>query len=393
MIEDDKALLLSDKEDKSLQKYTSKQWKTSLGILIIIVECLCSIGSISCLQIITRLPPNFELNSLRFAIGLLFVITYLLLCRQLPRVPWELTSWLFLAVLATYVYNLTLFSEYVKQLPIGAVFGINQGFEILLVAIASRILLHQEHSWFKVALILTTFVGIGLVISSSFLPGHAGIKERHHNRNDTNFTLMSYESYQQPSNPNSTEQAIDGLDYEYSLNDINETITSPKNYYSNIETGFTTESILIAIGLLFACAVSLTTESLAISGTPLREINSIFLSFWYFLFGSIASPLTSLTFENMFIPETMTDKICSLVHCTLASVATFLYILVLKLLDANLVAIVYSIHIPLALTTQMFLLQSVTPPVELWVLVLGLVIITFSVFGISMNAICNANNS
>ena len=129
------------------------------------------------------------------------------------------------------------------------------------------------------------------------------------------------------------------------------------------------------------------TESLAISRTSLREINGVFLSFWYFLFGTILSPLTSLTFENMFIPETMTDKICSIVHCTLASASTFLYIFAIKLLDANLVAIVYSIYIPLALTTQMFLLQSVTPPVELWVLVLGLVIITICVFAISTNAV------
>ena len=148
MIEDQKSLLLDD-EDKSKRKHTNKGWKTCLGVLIILIECLCAIGSISCLQIITHLPPNFELNSLRFAIRLVFVIIYLLFSRQLPRVPWELSRWLFIGVLATYIYNLTLFSEYVKKLPIGAVFGVKQGFVILLVAIASRILFQQEHSWFK----------------------------------------------------------------------------------------------------------------------------------------------------------------------------------------------------------------------------------------------------
>ena len=378
---DENKLLLELEDSKQLKKeqlykgYVNP--KNCFGIFIIVVQCMCEIGSISCLQLITDLPPNFELNSLRFAIGLVFVIVYLLVSWQLPVIERNLAAWVFLGVLATYFYNLTLYSEYVKELPIGAVFGIKQGFYILLVALASRILLKQKHSWLKLFLIATTCLGIGLVILSSFLPHGETVSGNLNKCNKHDLSAM-------------LEEDIDKVPGE--LKDVvlkNETkMTILCEDFPNNLTGYTTDGVLIAIALIFACMVCGTVENLVISGTPLKDVNGIFLSFWYFLFGSFSSILTSITFETMFLPDMLTDKIYSVMHCTFASLTTFLYIFALKFLDPSILAIVFSIHIPLALVTQIFLLQSITPPVELWVLILGLAIITLSVFAISTIAVC-----
>ncbi len=360
------------KKEKQCSEYMNL--KGCAGILIIIVQCMCEIGSISCLQVIRHLPPNFELNTLRFAIGLVLVIIYLVLSWQLPLIQRDLTGWVLLGVLATFFYNLTLYSEYVKKLPIGAVFGIKQGFYILLVAMATRILLKQKHSWLKVALMLMTWIGIGIVILSSFLPKSENMMKHWSNCNNWNHTSIS----QEDSNKLLKDEAA-----EHTKN-----LTLLQKDCSAHLTGYTTDGVLISITLIFTGMLCATVENLTISGTSLKDVNGIFLSFWYFLFGSISSILTSITFENMFIPEKLTDKIYSVVHCTLASVVTFLCIFALKLLEPNILAIIYSIQIPLALITQMFLVQLVTPPVDLWVLILGLVIITLSVFMISMTAVC-----
>ncbi len=380
---------LLESQDESTKEHPIKGWnsKNCLGITFIVVDCMSSIGSISCLQLTTDLPPNFELNSLRFAIGLVFVTVYLLLTRELPRIRKELTAWVFLGVLVTYFYNLSLYNEYVKELPIGAIYGIGQGLFILLVAIGSRILLKQNHSWLKLALTFTSFIGIGLVILSSFLPSRDIANKCEWS--DTNLTSTSKDFNKLNI---SSGQYVKGHGPSLENRYYGTNVTFLPEDCRDLARQYTTKALLIAIGLIFASILCVSIENLVISGTSLKEVNGIFLSFWYFLFGSISSALTSVMFENIFIPDKLTDKIYSVVHCTLASAKTILYIYVLKLLESNLTAVVYSIDIPLSLGTHMFLLQSVTPPVELWLLILGLLIITISVLAISLNECLYSKN-
>ena len=65
---------------------------------------------------------------------------------------------------------------------------------------------------YHLALIFTTFVGIGLVISSSFLPHHHPIEQQANNSVGTNLTQMALESYLKVRN--STEQDINEIGYE-----------------------------------------------------------------------------------------------------------------------------------------------------------------------------------
>ncbi len=428
---DEKELLLEDNRRYQCSN-TKWNWKTFIGIFILLTECVCEIGSIACLQLIKDLPPNFELNSLRFAIGLILVVVYLLLGRQMPKIKKELLGWLFLGVVATYFYNLALYSEYVKELPIGAVIGIEQAFYILLFALATRILLKHKHSWLNLFLILTTFIGIGLVILSSLLPrggalDNSNIKigslssidlgnytELTIGGNGSNYSLKNND--EKGFNPNINRigsaqnwmvqnlniSAYDSQEIHIARNTTmqssNKTLNKDRNQGTDDPSwptdgvDHTTEGVLISISLLFCAILCATTESLNISSTPLRDVNGIFLAFWYFLFGAVASALTSIMFEDIIIPETLSDRMFSFSHCLFASAVTFLYIFASKLLEPNVLAIVYSIHIPLALITQFFLMESVTPPVDIWVLVLGLIIIALSVFASSVGAVYSRNN-
>ncbi len=350
----------------------------------------------------------FELNTLRFAIGFVFVVVYLVFTWQLPSINRSLIKWTVLGILATYIFNLTFYNEHVKELPIAAVFGTKRAFAMFLGAAASKVVLKEKLGWLKIALIFATFVGIGFVISSSFLPvnNEQGIKTEHlqisdktssaayqtniqtadksamvENTNGTNFSDPYWVSF---SNINITTPAFSSARKADSQND---SFLSKYSISDSLLHEYTAEGIIISITLIFIAQLSAIVENLTISGTGLREVNGVFLAFWYFLSGTLLSFLTSLITEDVFIPNNTMDKVLSSIHCIAASAVTFTYIVAVKLISPALLTIIFSIHIPLALMAQMFLLRSVTPPVELWVLILGLAIITLSVFVMSISAV------
>ena len=383
----------TDTEDGETHKdWRGNNWnvKNCIGITLMVMECMSELGSISCLQLITDLPPTFELNILRFAIGFVFAILYLVFTWQVPHIERNLILWTVLGIMATFFFNLSLYNEYVKKLPIGAVFGTKFASYILLCAAATKIFLKEKLGWLKIVLICTTLVGISLVILSSFLPVQG--KQQMEIRLD-GVTYARNETVDVFTNEKVSERHPN-ISYPYLMSNgtSNE---SPNVWKADFQTDIdsspvqkiSVQAIIISITLLICSQACGVTENLAISGTGLKDVNGIFLAFWYCLFGASLSLATSLVFEDIFIPDKNMDRLLSVTHCTTASAVTFLYIFAAKLLNPNVLAIVFSIQIPLALTTQMFLLKSVTPPVELWVLMLGLAIITISVFIMSISAI------
>ncbi len=331
-----------------------------LGIFIVVIICMCDIGSIACLQLISNLPPDFELNTLRFAVGLVFSVIYFLSKRKVPKVRQKLAKWVFVVALATYFYNVFLFNGYVKELPVGAVIGLKQGFFIILIAIASWIILKERHSQFQYFLTLTTFLGVVFVTMSSFLPDNTK-----HNGSSN----------------------ISNIGRKLQASAMDKGMLPSRKIAQETMSSDNGSTSMISISFIFCCALFGTIENLVISETGLKAENYSFLSFWYFLFGAISSFITSVLWEDIFIPHKPLDQFLCLIHCTLASAGTFLLIIAFRLMNPSLLSVVFSVQIPLALVTQMFLLQSVTPPVDVWMLVLGLSIITISVLLISIRAI------
>ena len=382
-------------EDKETHKdWRSNNWnvKNCIGISLIVMECISEIGSISCLQLITNLPPTFELNTLRFAIGFVFAILYLVFTWQVPYVERNLIPWTVLGIMATFFFNLSFYNEYVKKLPIGAVFGTKIASFMLLCAAATKIFFKEKLGWLKIGLIFATLVGIGLVISSSFLPAQSKQQMEIENYQKSEGVIYAKNGTADVLKHEKISERHPNISHPYVMsNAMSNKI--PKVWEADFQMDYSpvqkisVQAIVISITLIFSSQVCGAAENLAISGTGLKYVNGIFLAFWYCLFGTLLSFVTSLAYEDIFIPDNNMDRLLSVIHCTSASAVTFLYIFAVKLLNPTVLAIVFSIHIPLALTTQMFLLKSVTPPVELWVLILGLAIITISVFIMSTSAI------
>ena len=376
-------------------------------MLIHLLCCSCNVASLACLQVIQHLPPDFQLNSLRFGIGLISAATVLIFKNQCPKIERKYFVWLSISIMSVLMYNITLYTVYVKALPLGALFGIRQGFVIILVALGSRVTMKLRFSAWQIFLMATTMVGLGFVIYSSFTDC------RCHNKQSCaklcNIISMSNARSGGLCLPSlfvmPTEHCNSKMEHAEFQNNMQMPYFELRNL-TNIDHGepikngtgehthtelLTLKTVGLSISLLAGNALFWTIECLMLTATTLKEVDSIVLTFWYLLFGTVSSIVTSLLIEDFFIPKDIIDRILCIIHCVTASLITFLVILALKFVHPNILSMVGTGQIPATIFIQMVLLQSVTPPVNVWILIVGTSIITLSVFGYSLHAILQQN--
>ncbi len=362
-VKNEKCHLLKESEDDSeKQKLISSSYcQTVCGIVAVCGITMCKVISISCLQLMEHPPPEFELNFLRFAAGILFNVTFLTITRTLPRI--ERKKWVPVLIVAfvTLTSSLSLYNKYVKMLPVSGVFGIRAGLFLLQVSVLSRIVLKHSPSTMQLILTNTALIGVSLVIYSSF---NDGSEEKSNAVIAINSSVFNSEN-------------ISSVGY---LNISG--ITSPDSYTPQDKV-----YLIFAALTLFGNALSDSIEVTVISISSLKETNAAILSFWYFLCGMLFSIPPTMIFEKIIVPQEPNEIILVIVHSVSSSGVTFLAIVAIQLLLPSIFSVLQSSEIPVALTCQMFLLHTVTPPVDLLVFIVGLLIITVSVLGISLLAL------
>ena len=105
-----------------------------------------------------QIPPDFELNNLRFGVGILFSLAYFTTKRIVPKVAKENIKWLLAVAMTTICYNLTLYSHNLKRIPIVTLLCIHQTFRIFLTLILSKIFLKLDIPFTKCIICLITMV-------------------------------------------------------------------------------------------------------------------------------------------------------------------------------------------------------------------------------------------
>ncbi len=347
--------------------------------------------------------------------GSLIAGTYFLVKRQVPTIEKSQAGWVILGAVAVYFYSVTLYNEYVKELPLAAVIGIEQAFYILLLALATRIVLKEELSRFIITVIFVTFIGISLVLTSAFLVPESDKLQIEALNYEKDLVSLFGESSNQPFN-GKDEQSLNlsgteerdknlgnassvywNIKEKWSLFTVNElpnktdsrttvngTNMTPYEVNNDGSTQYSWFRVVVEVALLFSCVFCETIENLAISATPLKDVSSMSIAFWQCVLGLISTSITSLIFEDIFIPQSSMDKFYCILQAMFATGVTFLYIIASQLVEPSVLAIVFTLHIPMAILIETFLLQSVTPPTNTWLLISGLIIITLAVFTISI---------
>ena len=67
------------------------------------------------------------------------------------------------------------------------------------------------------------------------------------------------------------------------------------------------QSFIVSVCVIFVASLSSTIETVIISGSPLKDGNTVILPLWYFIIGATFSMIVSLVFEHPFIPDNIYD--------------------------------------------------------------------------------------
>ena len=339
-----------------------------VGVAAATSTILAQLGGIASIQLMSQIPPDFELNTLRFAVGVAFSTLYLLLKQTFPRISKENVKWLAVVSVTTVGYNLSLYSHNLKMMPIVTLLCVLQTFRIILTLLFSKVFLKSDISLMKFAICLITIIGTTLtVIPRVEMYLQSPCESCIHLKNNTNqhisSTGVNYSvGFSPGSNINYTSEYYVG--------------NSDNSNYGNSNYGIV--SFLVSVSVIFVAALTSTIEATVISGSPLRDENTVIFSFWYFIIGTIFSLTVTFIFEQPFIPDNASDILLCFGHSVGASAVTYLDLVALQILDINVYVIIITLRLPIALVLQMTILKSIIPVKHILVLGIGMIITVVS---------------
>ena len=373
---------VTDVENQNKQQ--SDYGKFCVGIVAVMGLYVAQVASIACVQLMNEQPPDFELNFLRFSVGVLYSIGYLSVRQMPPRVDRKNIKWMFSLVLTSIGYNLFLFSHFLKQIPIVTVMAVHQSLKIIFSLILTRIFLKSKMPIAKLIICFVTLGGTILTVIPKVL------EYAQHDQLHTNSMIQSTFNISDADNTNCASNLsvmgimhseVDALGHTPMYTGQN---ASGESFANNSISDATAKLSRVSIFLLAICYTipapfSSSVKSIVVAGTSLRDAHIVPLSFWYLSISSLISLIVTFAFEEPLIPDKVSDILLCFGHATSTSCLMYLEILALQNLDVNMFVVMASVRLPLAFLTQMTVLREVTYVEYLWMFVTGMVIIVISV--------------
>ncbi len=115
------ALDCEDSTNELEQNLQSKNKKLIIGISVALVSAFCYVSGLVAFQRIYDAPPDFQLNTLRFILGLTIITSGLITKRTVPKISVNDTKWLALAGIGFISVNLLMYTNEIRFLPLGTV--------------------------------------------------------------------------------------------------------------------------------------------------------------------------------------------------------------------------------------------------------------------------------
>ena len=361
---------LLDLSETDKQQVTNLR-KFSLGIIGAFGYNISVTGGIACILLMDKPLPDFQLDTMRFSVGLIFASLFLVTNRKTPTVARKNIKCMCFIAAVTVSYNVALYSHYLKNLTFVGILSLQSCFAVILISILSMIFLKTNIPLTKYLIIVTTLVGLGLTLASQY----------------TEFTSCTEKSNAINKNENSSN-IIDLHQDRDMINITAHIITNNSNNRTRLShtniTGKLFEikggvrcnemsTILISVAILIAARFLGCTESIAVTGTGLKDENTVILSFWYFILGITVSAVAMTVLEDPFFPVTVTDLGLWLGHAVSASSVTYFDLLAVQNIDVNVYYITGTFKLPVSFPLQLTLLKDVTPNANMYLLVSGMV--------------------
>ncbi len=411
-----------DPADRRLQKLS-----LILGVIITFLVCIFDATGISCLQLMEKLPPDFEINSTSFTLGLVCNSLYLLFKRKLPKFPKRKLVWLFALCVVFLTDNVCLYNHEASFLPLGSIGSLGYAFCIIYSVILSRIFLKEKVTCHKGVAVLITLTGLVFTImahvprfgnnrdtdsnvqclngdhnnltntlNTVYNTSHLQDKGFHSNDvnallKDLNLTSNSYlnlskQSYLTETHSNQERTSYNQLEnissvveksHNNSMKDIAESSDLHHTECIDPSTGHHSSfwSQFVSMSLLAIACLCSSLETVMLSGSRLKNESPPVLGFYIFLMGTLFLLPATFLIEEPILPVNSTDFLYLLGHAISSAGLTFCYIIAAQLLMPMVLSIIESFGIPLMFCVQMGFLQSVSKPTNIWLQVTGILLV------------------
>ena len=378
----------------------SKEQKGSMrvlltGILAILAVYIANIAGITCVQLMAQLPPDFELNALRFSVGVVIAIIYLLGKRTTPTLSKSKIEFVLALAATQAIYNVFLYSHHLQQIPIVTILSVYQAFKIIFVLILSKIFLSSEIPCIKVLICVISFAGTSLTVLPKIIEymhnGWEPIPKDHDKVFNTtnlfkqriNGTVFKYDypvlNPTKGLTPNliSCNNSVSRVVCDCSDFNTSDVTDSPDTIH-HVKEVVTLETFLFGVCFPIPSSLSSAAQNVLITGTYLKETNFVVFSLWYGTIVTAFSFTMMFAFEHPIIPDNLTDILLFFGHACSAASGIYLEVLICQNIDVNVFAVMATVRLPLAFLAQKKILKSVTHVEHLWMFITGILTIVIS---------------
>ena len=153
-------------EEEASKCRDSVKFKLFLGTALTFLSTIFAACALTCLQIMSEVPPALEINAVTYTVALVTSGVILLFRMELPKISldykWSLLSICVLMVL----YDVFLFNKQSAFLPLGSIEAVQYGFTIIFSLLLSWKFLDEKIGCLKVGAVVLAIIGLAMNATS-----------------------------------------------------------------------------------------------------------------------------------------------------------------------------------------------------------------------------------
>ena len=343
-MDEDTKLQESEKLVKSTDQSGVDLVKKLKGIMAAFGWVLMAVTSATCVQLLKRSIPDFQLNTMRIGVALVAFSIVLVFKRSIPVISRTeiLSTFVFgvLSFLSSMVYFVA-----VTFVPVSTAQSLHITCGIVFGMILFAVFWTDKITTKRVFCAILCIIGVTLVIQPDFIftkPVPATAKAQN---NDVNIT---------------------NLHSDYNINNLNGTYLEKINHPVLLALGYTFSG---ATGLVISCNL------LLLKKRPYLNENKFEVLFWSFFTGTLLSSILMVIFERPVLPSSVIETVLVALHVTpnILMWPTTMY--AIQYVSGNTFNIVFSTSVVFMLILQYTLLSSILPGNRNWIEVFGVILV------------------
>ena len=164
----------NEKETSKCYSRDSVKFKLFLGTALAFLSTIFAACALTCLQIMSEVPPALEINAVTYTFALVTSGAILLFRMELPKISLDYKWSLFSVCVLMVLYDVFLFNNQSVFLPLGSIEAVQDGFTIIFSLLLSWKFLDENISCLKVGAVVLAMIGLAVNATSDLPIFHTG---------------------------------------------------------------------------------------------------------------------------------------------------------------------------------------------------------------------------